>query len=178
MRATIGKLGIAVAITALVAACGQPETPRLMHLRATKPGPDEFAILPTKPLQMPASLAELPTPTPGGSNLSDPTPEAAAIAALGGKPTGLTGGIPAADGALVARATRYGTDGTIRTELAAEDLQYRRHNYGKFLERLFSLNTYFKAYKPMSLDQDAELERWRAAGAKTPAAPPIVTKSK
>ncbi|HEY0213822.1 MAG TPA: DUF3035 domain-containing protein [Paenirhodobacter sp.] len=173
MRATIGKLGIAMAITALIAACGDGGTPKLMHMRAAGQGPDEFGILPTKPLQMPQNLAELPAPTPGGANLSDPTPVADAVAALGGRPAGLSGnGAPAVDGALVARATRYGTDATIRTELAADDLQYRRDHSPRLLERLFSINSYFKAYQPMALNQQDELERWRAAGAITPGAPP------
>ncbi|NCO17608.1 MAG: DUF3035 domain-containing protein, partial [Alphaproteobacteria bacterium] len=42
----------------------------------------------------------------------------------------------------------------------------------RLLERLFSVNVYFKAYLPMSLDQYAELARWRAAGAGNPSAPP------
>jgi hypothetical protein len=40
------------------------------------------------------------------------------------------------------------------------------------LERLFNVNVYYKAYRPMSLDQQAELWRWRRAGARTPSAPP------
>lgn len=171
MRATIGKLGIAVAIAALVAACGGGGEPKLMHLRSTG-GPDEFGILPTKPLQMPTNLSELPTPTPGGANLTDPTPVADATVALGGRPAGTTGAVPAADGALIAQASRHGTDASIRTQLAAEDLEYRRRHKPRLLERMFSINSYFDAYQPMALGQAAELERWRAAGAKTPGAPP------
>lgn len=171
MRATIGKLGIAGAIAALVAACGGGGEPRLMHLRSSG-GPDEFAILPTKPLQMPANLAELPTPTPGGANLTDPAPQVDAAVALGGRPAGLTGSIPAADGALIAQASRHGTDAAIRGQLAAEDLEYRRRHNPRLLERMFSVNSYFNAYHPMTLNQARELERWRAAGAQTPGAPP------
>ncbi len=36
-------------------------------------GPDEFAILPTKPLEMPADVAALPPPTPGAANRADPS---------------------------------------------------------------------------------------------------------
>lgn len=168
MRATIGKLGIAVAIAALVAACGGPEKPELMQLRKTTQGPDEFAILPTKPLTMPENLSLLPAPTPGGSNITDPTPAADAIVALGGRP----GSGAAADGAFIHQTGRFGTDPGIRTALAAEDLQWRRDHDGRLLERMFSISVYFKAYAPMALDQIAEAERWRALGLRTPASPP------
>ena len=49
---------------------------------------------------------------------------------------------------------------------------WRRKNDGRLLERLMKVNVYFKAYAEMSLDQQAELWRWRRAGAKTPSAPP------
>lgn len=174
MQATIGKLGIAFATVLVLSACGGGDKePRLMHLRSATQGPDEFAILPTKPLQMPEDLAALPAPTPGGINLTDPTPEADAVAALGGNPARLkAGGIPASDSALVAQVARFGTSANIREQLAAEDLEYRRANDGRLLERLFSVNVYYNAYEPMSLDQEAELERWRKLGLRTPAAPP------
>ncbi|SOB95076.1 DUF3035 domain-containing protein [Rhodobacter maris] len=174
MRSVTDKLGIALVLALALAGCGRSDkAPQLMHLRSDTPGPDEFGILPTKPLEMPEDLAALPAPTPGGSNLTDPTPAADAIAALGGNPDRLnTAGVPAGDGALVSRAGRFGTETGIRTALADEDLEYRRKNNGKFLERLFGVNTYLKAYGPMALDQEAEIERWRRAGLRTPAAPP------
>ncbi|MEL6586779.1 MAG: DUF3035 domain-containing protein, partial [Pseudomonadota bacterium] len=95
-------------------------------------------------------------------------PEAEAIAALGGNAA--RGG--GADGALVAAVSRYGVAGNIRGQLAAEDLEYRRENDGRLLERLFNVNVYFDAYEPQSLDQHAELERLRRAGVRTVAAPP------
>lgn len=166
-------LGMALAL----AGCGDSDQPILMHAGAQSDSPDEFGILPTKPLQMPENLAELPTPTPGGRNLVDPTPMEDAVAALGGNPAALARtGVPAGDGALLAQAGRFGTDGNIRAQLAAEDLDFRRRNDGRLLERMFSVNVYYKAYKPMSLDQYLELERWRRAGARTPSAPPIATK--
>lgn len=173
MRATLGKLGTACVAAALLAGCGGSGTPELMNLRSTAQGPDEFAILPTKTLSMPTDLSALPAPTPGGTNRTDPTPAADAVAALGGNPARLSGGgIAPADGALVAQTGRFGTSGNIRAELAAEDLEFRRKNDGRFFERLFSTNVYFRAYRPMSLNQQAELERWRRLGVPTPAAPP------
>ena len=167
MRAKL--VGIAVLAASLLSACGDRE-PRLYTLRSDSGGPDEFAILPNKPLEMPQDMAALPAPTPGGSNRADLTPEADAFAALGGNAEVLTRG--ASDGGLIRYATRYGVDGNIRQDLAEADLEYRRQNDGRLLERLFNVSVYFRAYEPFELDQHRELERFRAAGIRTPAAPP------
>lgn len=174
MRKSIGTFGIALIAALAMAGCSSTREPQLMHLRSSTSGPDEFGILPTKPLEMPENLAQLPAPTPGGANITDPTPQADAVAALGGNPARLKAGtgVSAADGALLARANRFGAAADIRATLAAEDLEYRRKNDGRLLERLFNVNVYLKAYRPMSLDQEAELERWRKLGLRTPAAPP------
>jgi len=167
----------ALGLAALLAGCSPGgsggDAPRLMNLDRVGSGPDEFAIVPTRPLEMPASFAELPPPAPAGRNRADPEPRAEAVAALGGNPALLgAAAVPAADAGLVARAGRFGVETGIRDRLAAEDLEFRRRNQGRFLERLFNVNVYFRAYAPMALDRHAELERWRAAGVRTPAAPP------
>jgi hypothetical protein len=164
-------MALALAATLALGACGNDDDPILMNVRAQGNGPDEFAILPPKPLQMPESLADLPEPVPGGANLTDPTPKEDAIVALGGRPS-VAGGIPSADSALVAYAGRDGVASDIRSVLAAEDLEFRRDNNGRILERLFNVNVYFNAYEDQALDQHAELARWRARGARTPSAPP------
>jgi len=162
-----------LAAALLVLGACTPMHPRLMHLRSANTGPDEFGILPTKPIQMPKSYSALPAPTPGGSNLTDPTPMADAARALGGNPKLLARKtIPAADKRLVGYASRFGVSSGIRQVLAAEDLRFRRKHDGRLLERLFSVNVYFRAYRPMELDQYAELARWRKAGVRTVAAPP------
>lgn len=154
-----------------LAACGGSDEPNLLNISQPRAqGPDEFAILPAKPLEMPEDVAALPEPTPGGTNLTDPTPFADAALALGGNPEVLTR--RSGDGALVAYAGRYGVDPNIRAELAAADLEYRRQNDGRLLERLFNVNVYYRAYEPLSLDRYAELERLRRAGIRTSAAPP------
>lgn len=158
-----------------LSACSRGEKqPELMNIRNTDRTPDEFTVLPGKPIALPEDLAALPTPTPGGTNRTDPTPEADAIAALGGDGTRATrdGGLSRSDGGLVNYAGRFGVSGGIREQLAAEDVEYRRRNDGRLLERIFNVNVYHQAYRPQALDQHAELERWRRAGAKTPAAPP------
>jgi len=163
----VPKACVAMAMMLALSACGGSDEPQLMNLRSSGNGPDEFAILPPKALQMPPSLSALPPPTPGGSNLTDPTPEADAITALGGRP-----GAGVSDAALVAYAARNGVAADIRQVLAAEDLEYRRKHDGRLLERLFDVNVYFRAYEPMSLDQHAELARWRRLGVANPSAPP------
>lgn len=170
MRAGQGRAVIAVATMITLAACGGKGDPQLMNLRSG-PGPDEFAIVPPKPLEMPENLSELPEPTPGGFNRTDRDPEAEAAIALGGRPSA-AGGIPAAESALYAHAARFGVDQGIRSMLASEDLEWRRDNNGRILERLFNVNVYYKAYRKQRLDQQAELERWRALGVRNPSAPP------
>ncbi len=163
------KVIFAVMAAAMLAGCGNGDkAPQLMNIRSSTQGPDEFGILPPKPLSLPTDLQALPEPTPGGANLTDPTPNADAIVALGGNPNGGAGG----DGGLMNHVSRYGTNGGIRQTLASEDLQWRRDNNGRILERLFNVNVYYKAYKDQSLDQQAELFRWRKRGVKTPSAPP------
>jgi hypothetical protein len=143
-------------------------TPQLMNLRNTEEGPDEFAVLPTAPLEIPENMASLPEPTPGARNRVDPDPEGDAIAALGGNPARAGG----AGSDLVSYATRFGVSGDIRPVLAAEDEEFRRRNDGRILERMFGTNVYFRAYRQQALDRYAELERLRRMGVRTPAAPP------
>lgn len=153
-------------------ACGSSdEAPNLLNISQPRgAGPDEFAVLPTKPLVVPENLAALPEPTPGGRNRTDPTPEADAIAALGGDASVLTRA--SGDRALLAHARRFGVDPDIRADLAAADREFRRRNDGRLLERLFNVNVYFRAYESMSLDQYRELERLRRSGVRTPSVPP------
>lgn len=172
MQRKAGVTAIAMVAMLGLAGCGnRDKPPQLMNLQSNN-GPDEFAILPPKPLELPESLTDLPEPTPGGENRTDPRPFDDAAIALGGKPQAVAGGVPAGDGALYAHASRFGTEAGIRGTLAAEDLEWRRDNNGRILERLLNVNVYFKAYRKFWLDQQAELERWRAKGVRTPSAPP------
>lgn len=172
---TAARLVLAFAGAALlcVAGCGDKnKPPHLMHIRSDTNGPDEFGILPPKALEMPEDLALLPDPTPGGENRTDPKPQDDAVLALGGTPRTASAGVPASDGALYAHAARAGVSSDIRQTLAAEDLDYRRKNNGRLLERLFGVNVYYRAYTKQQLDQQAELELWRKRNAGTPSAPP------
>lgn len=166
------KVWAILALAATLAACSSSDTPELMNLRSSTAGPDEFGILPPKPLEMPEDIAGLPEPTPGGTNLTDQNPRADAIIALGGTPRASNGAVPAADAALINHVSRYRVLADIRAILAAEDLEWRQRNNGRIMERLFNVNVYFDAYEAMTLDQFLELEKWRQAGVRTPSAPP------
>ncbi len=172
MQAKFGKVGLLLVLALGLSACGSGRT-GMLNLRGAKTGPDEFSILPSKPMQMPADLSQLPAPTPGGNNLTDPTPNADAVAALGGNPAALTpSGVLASEGAIVNYATRYGVQAGVRQELAAADEERRASNgfYPTF-GNLGNLR-YYRIYRREALDQVAELQRLRRLGIKTPSAPP------
>ena len=162
----------------LVAGCATGDG-RMMNIRSTGSGPDEFAIVPSRPLQMPGSYNALPEPAPGGVNRADPNPNADAIKALGGNPrVAARGGIPASDRGLIRVASRYGVSPDIRKVLADEDAAFRKEHRGRLLERMFGTTVYFSAYEPLTLDRYAELKRLRSLGIRTPAAPPEDTAKK
>jgi len=147
--------------------------PNLMNAASHQNGPDEFSIVPTGPLQAPTDFAALPAPTPGGTNLVDPDARALAVSALGGRISAeQTSGIPSADAGLVQYAGRDGNSEGIRATLAAEDLDLRRDNSPRILERALNTNVYRQAYEDQLLDPQEELRRWRARGVRTPSAPP------
>lgn len=157
-------------VLALAACAGDG---RLMNLTTTDDGPEEFAIVPTRPLELPPDLAQLPPPTPGGANLTDPNPEVDAIAALGGNPGHLAQqGIGAGDAALIAHASRAGVTPGVRQVTAAEDQAVRARRGRRPLEVLAGTNVYYRAYEPQTLDSWAEQERWRRTGVQVPTAPP------
>ena len=155
----------AAALAAVLAlgGCASPEAPQLMNLRAGGAAPDEFSVLPNRGLEIPENLAALPEP--GGANRAAPDARQAAVEALGGNADG-----GRRDPALLALARD--ADPTIRDRLASEDAAFRSRFSPRPLERLFGTNVYFRAYEPLSLNAQAELARWRAAGVRTPAAPP------
>ena len=172
MQGALGKMAMFAVVAAVLSACSQKE-PSLMNFRPDGTGPDEFQILPTKPLEQPDDFRTLPPPTPGASNRTDPTPFADAAEALGGSGAAATASpMRASERGVVSYASRYGVTAGIRETLAAEDLEWRRKHDGRLLERLFNTSVYFRAYRPMSLDQRAELERLRRLGVWTPSAPP------
>lgn len=136
-------------------------------------GPDEFGIVPTKPLELPDDFAALPEPTPGGRNLTDSRPEKDAVAALGGRPERLDSTrVGAGEAALLAATERNGTAANIRTVLAEEDKEFRKQNGPKLLERWFNVNTYLKSYDDETLPARRTNELLRRKGVKTPTVSP------
>lgn len=165
---------LAIVAMAGLSACGLVRDDRPLHdLRTNSSEPEEFAIVPNKPLLDPESYNQLPAPTPGGANRTDQTPKADAVAALGGNPARLAPGqgVPAGDVALVNRASRFGRDPNVRGELAAADAEFRR---GKsiFNWKIVPEDRYNRAYRRQALDPYDWLRLYRRAGARTPTAPP------
>ncbi|MDF9304358.1 DUF3035 domain-containing protein [Tritonibacter mobilis] len=142
----------------------------LHDLDARRNSPDEFLVLPSKPLEQPESYAALPEPTPGGSNRTDRNPQAEAIVALGGRPSGA--GIPASEGTLVAAASRYGVEGDIRETLTAEDTKRRKRAGILANIKLFPVDRYAETYEGDALDPQRVSAAYRRAGVPTPSSPP------
>jgi hypothetical protein len=128
--------------------------------------PDEFMVLPTRPLEVPSDMRALPTPTPGAPNRVDIQPRAEAVAALAGRtqPAEVSGA------ALVARAGP--AEPNIRGTVALEAATFRQENRGLLFERWFSRNLEAVIYDDVILDAAAEYQRLRAAGVAVPPAPP------
>ncbi|MFV0333583.1 MAG: DUF3035 domain-containing protein [Tropicimonas sp.] len=169
---SVSRAGVLLALCVAVAGC-EREAPQLIHPQRGQVTPDEFSILPGKPIEMPKDFAALPAPTPGQPNRTDATPRADAVAALGGNPARIErDGKTGADGALITQASRYGVDPQVREKLAAADLEYRKKHRGRLLERLLNVTTYYNVYERDELNQHGTTERFRQAGRGTSAPPP------
>ena len=162
-----------VAVLALGACTGPREAPQLRNLSSMNDGPDEFLVVPGKPLEQPKDLTALPTPTPGGTNLTDQNPLADAVAQLGGRPGAMAAqSVPTADRALVQTAARNGQEAGIRQTLASEDEDLRRR-MGRFQKlRIFIKNKYKEVYSGQTLDAEAANQAFRRQGVPTPSVPP------
>ncbi|MDV4144886.1 MULTISPECIES: DUF3035 domain-containing protein [Shimia] len=154
-----------------LAACSSDDGVRV--LSSNGDGPDEFRILPAKPLSEPKSYTSLPEPTPGGKNLTDVDPKGDAVAALGGRRNAVhSDTIARSDSALVNYTGRNGRTEDIRGTLASEDEEFRKRR-GRFANiKIVKQDRYNDVYDRYQLDQYQEQYRWRRGGATTPAAPP------
>lgn len=168
------RLSRAVILLVIVAVAGCSNSGRLRDLRSFTGGPDEFMVVPSKELIIPGSYSDLPEPTPGGSNRTDQTPKADAVAALGGKPARLklAGGVPATDSALINHVSRNGLSPTIREDLAEEDAAFRKRQARFTNFRIVRVDRYNQAYRRLRLDAHKEAARWRSVGVPTPTSPP------
>lgn len=131
--------------------------------------PDEFMVLPTKPLELPTDMAALPPPTPGALNRVDFNPRQEAVASLTGRENAAAG--TANGAALIARAGPAAPG--IRAQLATEDAQFREDNRGKLIPRLMFTDQDELIYGGVTLDAGAAYEALRARGVSVPPAPPI-----
>jgi hypothetical protein len=129
--------------------------------------PDEFMVLPTRPLEMPQNLAALPPPVPGAPNRVDYQPQQIALEGLTGRP-----GPAATAGGAALVAAAGPAQPQIRSVLASEDAEYRATHQGLLLERLFNKNKEVVVYEAMILDPGREYEYLRARGLNQPPAPP------
>lgn len=164
------RAGVLVGVLCAVAAC---QNTALRTLDKPGEGPDEFRIVPAKPLKTPDSLSALPAPTPGGSNLTDQNPLQDSVLALGGRRSGDSAGpIPGADAGIVNQASRFGRDGSIRSTLATEDEAFRKKRGRLTQIRIAKVDRYNDVYRREALDPFREINRWRKAGARTPTSPP------
>jgi hypothetical protein len=136
-------------------------------------GPDEFGVLPTKPLVIPDDTTILPEPNAQGRNLADQRPRVDGVVALGGRGERLDAtGVTNSEAALIQAAGRKGVTANIRQITAEEDAEFRKRNKGKILERWVGSDVYSRRYRKQRLDEYAELLRLRKLGVKTPTAHP------
>ena len=150
-----------------LAACGEGGLAGTLRATGATSTPDEFMVLPTRPLEMPESFATLPPPTPGRANRVDYQPHAEAIAGL----TGAPGPAGNADGTVLVAEAGPRQPG-VRQTLAVEDVEWRETHRGLLIPRLIAKDRDTVTYQPMILDSAAEFERLRAAGVRQPPAPP------
>ena len=153
-----------------LAACNRGDGPAF-SLDPKAVTPDEFMVTTTRPLKIPPSVAELPTPLLGASNLADIDPRISLRVVLGGNGSSGRGGIAASDRALIATATRNGITPNIRETLATEDTALRQRRSSR-LRNLSEDGNAGAFYSDMLLDPYSEMERLAAMGVRVPTAPP------
>ncbi len=103
----------------LLSACSSDDT-RLRDLYDVGTGPEEFAVLPSKPLTIPNNLTKLPAPDASAGNLADPTPKRDLIEKLGGSIDD-TDSISKRDKNLLEYVSRAGVDTNILAVDAIND---------------------------------------------------------
>lgn len=164
---------LSIVVVGLVMSLAGCSNKGLRLLRSSGEGPDEFKVLPVKPLSQPESFASLPEPTPGGANRVDPNPLGDAVAALGGRPAALVpGGVSGTDGALVSQTSRYGVPAGTRVSLSEADAKFRKRAARSSRFRLFPVDRYEQAYRKQALEPFGTAEIFRRSGRQTPSAPP------
>lgn len=151
----------------VLAGCGEAGLAGVLRSSGVGARPDEFMVLPTRPLEMPASLSALPPPAPGTANRVDYRPNAEAVTGL----TGRQGPAGTADGSALVARTGTGSP-QIRTVVAVENAEYRAQNRGKLFQRWTSRDQEALVYRGQTLDAPTSFETMRARGVGVPAPPP------
>lgn len=136
----------------------------------TTSSPDEFTVLPSKPLEQPTTYNTLPTPTQNDINLANQRPISDAVVALGGNAAALNGtrSTPA-EAPLIAAVSRNGVTDNIRTILANESATKRKGRNGdRFLYRLTGRPDPKGRGSKDAIDPELEAIRLHELGIKTP----------
>ncbi len=154
---------LVVILFALVGCSENTSDPELVFHKS-RGAPDELTLIVYEPIEKPESVTNL-TPPGTTRNFADPQPKEDIIRLLGSSgEEKVDGRIPDRDSDLLLYTQRMGTDSDIRGILAAEDLEFRRRNQARPLERWANLNIYFAAYSFMSLDSREEYRRLKSEG--------------
>jgi hypothetical protein len=165
-----GPIGMTAMLLTLPA-CGNP----LEALGAKIPPPDEFQVIATKPLVMPATAA-LPDPRPGAPSPLDPDPHREAVQALLGtsaSPVESTSPPSAGEQVLLSSANAAAASSTIRVQLEEDKIQgeadkpYQPPTVGE----LFTGKKSEKLDESELLDPVAESQRLQREGYITPVDP-------
>lgn len=167
------RLLASAAIVITLAACtGQEgDVPDLSRYHS-KGTPDEFAVVVYERIDIPAKGDELPTPGTVGTRVLQ-RPEAKATIALGGRDTNRRDGeTPSGDATLTTYMASLGTRDDIRQVIAQEDLELRKANPGRYLEKVFGSNIYYRVYEDMTLDAYEETDRLAGLGYRVLQPPP------
>lgn len=173
---TAGALAACLAL-ALSACSGSDETDS---------GPEEFTVLPSKPLERPRDYQNLPTPGAGESR-TKPDPQADAVKALGGNPnllrkeetqsSRLEQKSKPPQSPIVRAASRFGFEENIREIMAEEDSQYQKDHGSLLLSYISKEASSVRTYGAMILDPSAEAEKLRSGGIEVPEPEPVETAS-
>lgn len=157
-------LWFTVLILIALAGCSRNTSdPELVFFKS-KGAPDELTLVVYEPIAKPESLATLPPPGTT-RNIAEPNPKEDVLRLLGSTGRENTdGNIGDQDSDLLHYTQRMGAGSEIRGILAQEDLEFRRRNQAKPLEKLANINVYFAAYSFMALDSRAEYNRLQSEG--------------
>ena len=164
---------VCLAAAVMLGACsGQEDTTPDLSRYHSKGVPDEFAVVVYERINIPERSGELMAPGVQGTRVLQ-NPGTDADRALGGRVASRRDGqSPSGDSPLLAHMSSLGSRGDIRQLVASEDLEHRRANPGRYLEKVFGSNIYYRAYEDMTLDAYEETRRLTERGYRVLPAPP------